>query len=180
MFIARYSLKTWDRVHKYLYILCTFNNSKIQIKNMRKEIINAVIEHQKQLIENVKFAIDTMETTTDLDEQDTIDMDDLSRQSDLQEDKMKMQEKLTMEQNELRYVRNFLVIDAMEEFDKGAVVETDKAYFLIGFAFSPIQHKDKKIFGISANAPAFQSNIGKKQGDTLQLGEVTHKIQHIY
>ncbi|MDO5509500.1 MAG: hypothetical protein Q4F57_02275 [Weeksellaceae bacterium] len=147
---------------------------------MRKEILDAVIAHQTKLIENIKFAIDTMDTTTDLDEQDTIDMDDLSRQSDLQEDKMKMQEKLTFEQSELRYVRNFLTIDSMEEFDKGAVVETDKAIFLVGFAFTPIAHGKKKIFGISANAPVFKNNLGKKQGDSLQLGEVSHTIEAIY
>ena len=146
---------------------------------MRNEILDAIIKSQEDLVTNLKKSLETYETSTDLDEQDTIDLDDQSHQADLQDLKIEMQQKLQMEQNDLKKIKN-LKVREVESVEEGAVVETDMAYFFIGFAFTPIESKGKKVLGVSLEAPAYQANEGKKIGEMLILGDNKQKITNIY
>jgi len=146
---------------------------------MRTEIIDTIITHQKELIENLKKSLSTYETTTDLDEESTIDLDDKSHQADIQDIKMKINDKLKMEQDDLQHI-NILKFRASDELQEGAIVETEEVFYFIGFTFAPIASKAKNILGVSLDAPVFQENEGKKKGDDLILGNTKQKILNIY
>ena len=146
---------------------------------MRNEILDTIIEAQMQLVANLKKSLETYESTTDLDEQSTIDLDDQSHQADLHDIKIEMTQKLQMEEDDLKQIRTLRHREA-DEVQEGAVVETDMAYFFFGFAFAPVEFKGKKVLGVSLEAPAFAQNEGKKKGDTMQLGDKKEKITAIY
>ena len=146
---------------------------------MRNEILNEIIKNQEELINNLIKSLATYETTTDLDEQSTIDLDDQSHQADLQDMKIEMNQKLTMEKNDLQLIKSLKMREA-DEVKEGAVVETDMGWFFIGFTFAPIDHNGKKILGVSLDAPAFAANEGKKKGDEMILGDNKQKIKAIY
>ena len=146
---------------------------------MRTEILDQIIESQKELVDNLKKSLDTYNTTTDLDEETTIDLDDQSHQADIQDMKIEMNQKLQMEEEDLRQIKSLKLREA-KQVQEGAVVETDKAYFFIGFAFAPIDYNDRKILGVSLEAPAYKANEGKKKGDEFILGENKQKIVAIY
>lgn len=146
---------------------------------MRNEILDAIIESQAQLVANLKKALATYESTTDLDEETTIDLDDQSHQADLHDIKIEMTQKLRMEEDDLRKIK-ILKPRESDTIQEGAVVETDIAFFFFGFAFTPIEYNGKKILGVSLEAPAFAANEGKKKGDKLVLGDKEQAIQAVY
>lgn len=146
---------------------------------MREEILNAIISGQEELVENLHKSIATYESTTDLDEHDTIDLDDQSHQVDIQDMEQEIRHKLKMEINDLKHIKS-LRCKETNQVKEGAVIETEKAIFFVGFAFAPLDFKDKKILGISLAAPAFHANEGKKEGEQLILGNTQQKILSIY
>ncbi|MXV38427.1 hypothetical protein GO491_07005 [Flavobacteriaceae bacterium Ap0902] len=146
---------------------------------MRKEILDIIEDRQKQLVHNLKNALATYDSSTDLDEESTIDLDDLSHQADTQDLKNEMFQKLNMEEDDLKQIRTLRLREA-EVVKEGAVIETKDAFYFVGFTFSPISHEDKKIFGLSLNAPAYQANKDKKKGDSLVLGNTETQIINIY
>lgn len=146
---------------------------------MRQEILDIIVQNQQQLVNNLHKALDTYETTTDLDEESTIDLDDQSHQANVQELKMEMNQKLQMEQNDLKHIKSLRLRDA-SEIKEGAVIETDEAVYFIGFTFAPIKTDNKTIFGVSLEAPVFINNEGKKKNDKLMLGDKEQKILNIY
>lgn len=146
---------------------------------MRKEILDIIVQNQQQLVNNLHKALDTYETTTDLDEESTIDLDDQSHQANVQELKMEMNQKLKMEENDLKHIKSLRLRDA-SEVQEGAVIETKEAVYFIGFTFAPIKTENKTIYGVSLEAPVFKNNEGKKKDDKLVLGDKEQKILNIY
>lgn len=146
---------------------------------MRKEILNIIIKHQEELVENLKKSLETYETSTDLDEESKIDLDDKSHQADVQEIKIRVQEKLKMELNDLDEIKSLENQNATD-IQRGAVVQTDECIYFIGFTFAPILTNEFQIYGVSLEAPAFKNNMGKKKGDEMILGNEFQKIIDIY
>lgn len=146
---------------------------------MRKKIVNIIIKHQEELVENLRKSLETYETTTDLDEESSIDLDDKSHQADVQEMKNRIEEKLVVEQKDLSDIKS-LADRESSEIREGAVVQTDECFYFIGFAFAPIHLSEMQIYGVERDAPAFVSNKGKKKGDEMILGNEKQKILNIY
>ncbi|MDO5654815.1 MAG: hypothetical protein Q4G27_01600 [Flavobacteriaceae bacterium] len=146
---------------------------------MRKEILDIIVASQTDLVNNLKKSLATYESATDLDEESTIDLDDQSHQADLQDLKMEMNQKLRMEENDLVHIKSLRTREA-DQIQEGALVETENAFYFVGFAFAPIEYEGKKILGVSLHAPAFAANEGKTKGDEMVLGENKQKIKNIY
>lgn len=146
---------------------------------MRKEILDIIIEEQKELIQNLKETLLTYNSSTDLDEGSTIDLDDQSHQADIQQLKIEINQKLQMEHNDLKKIQSLRLRES-SEVKEGAVIETENHIYFVGFAFSPIHYKGKKIFGISTQAPAYLANQGKTKGDILKLGNTESTILNIF
>lgn len=146
---------------------------------MREKVLDKIIASQKELVANLRKSLETYESTTDLDEHDTIDLDDQSHQADIQDMEMEIAQKLKMELNDLKHIQS-LSNRTADSFKEGAVVETEQAIFFVGFAFAPVDFDTRKILGISMEAPAFHVNEGKKKGDFLVLGSKKQKIQGVF
>lgn len=146
---------------------------------MRKELFNAIIESQQKLIDSLEASLETMATSTDLDEEMTQDLDSYSQQSNIQLMEINIRKKLEMEKTDMKNIKILKNIES-DEVIQGSIVATDKDYYFFGYAFSPIKYQGKNIFGVSPEAPAFEKNAGKKEGDILELGQIKLEIKAIY
>lgn len=145
----------------------------------REELLDKVMEEQLKVIENLKKSVDRYKKASDIDEDDTIDSDDFARQTEAKDMQLRFEKILNQEEQYLKFIkseRETLYI----EVEKGAIVETDKAYFFVGVSLSPFQFNGKDVFCISTEAPIFQSLKNKKNGDKVKLGINEHKIIEIY
>lgn len=146
---------------------------------MRKEILDIIIAEQKELINNLKEALATYNSSTNSEDEIISELGDQAHQSDIQSLKIEVIQKLNFEEANLKKLQS-LRLREPNELREGAVIETKDNIYFVGLAFPPIKHNDKKILGFSTMAPAYQNNQGKKKGDTLVLGNIEAKIENIY
>jgi len=66
-----------------------------------------------------------------------------------------------------------------DTFSKGAMIEVDDYYFIVGAAVHTLEHNKKKVVSISLEAPVFELNEGKKTGEMMKMGNKTTKILSI-
>ena len=146
---------------------------------MREEIFNAIIASQKKLIENLEKSLELFNTTSDLDEESTIDLDDKSHQVSAQDRYNQTQRKLNIEKDDLFNIEAFADKEC-SEIEGGAIVETEEDYFFFGYAFQPVEFNNKKILGVATNAEAYEINLNKKTGDELELLNKKLKIKNVF
>ncbi len=146
---------------------------------MRNEILTAIIEQQQKVVDDVKKNIEILSTTSDLDEENTIDLDDLSHQAEAKDKEIDLAYKLDEEEDALTKLQTVIGKNS-ETVEPGAVVELDDQYLYVGVPFEPFNFKGKKIIGFSKQAPVFEQNKDKKKGDTFILGNDQKEIVNIY
>ncbi|MBV7441480.1 hypothetical protein KRX57_08595 [Weeksellaceae bacterium TAE3-ERU29] len=146
---------------------------------MREKIFNAIIASQENLIKNLEKSLELFNSTSDLDEESTIDLDDKSHQVNAQDRYNQTLKKLNMEKDDLVNIHAFANNDC-SEIKEGAIVETEEDYFFFGYAFQPIAFNDKKILGVAPNAQAYQVNLNKKVGDKLELVNKELEIKKVF
>jgi len=73
-------------------------------------------------------------------------------------------------------------IDADQIHDqvrRGSVVVTEQWVFLIALALPELTYQDKKVIGVSLEAPLAQKLMYKKAKDTLQMGTQNYTILYL-
>lgn len=144
----------------------------------RAEIINKIIEEQNKIIDNLQNSADEYRNGADLDETDTSDPDDLSRQTESKDMQLRVENLLAKEKNDL----DFLLSEKGEshtEAELGALIETDENYFFMSVAIPAFTFKGKEVYCVSPEAPLFAELKDKKVGDTFKLGDKTQTIKKI-
>lgn len=144
----------------------------------KSEVIKSIIEEQNTIIEDLKKAIKVYQNASDLDEQDTVDPEDLSHQTEYKDMQLRLEVKLQ---------RKKVVVDKLSQFinkeisvvSEGSLVETDKMYIYVGAVAYPVTVNKKKAIGVSLNAPIVTTLKDKKVGDTINIGGVLNTIVEI-
>lgn len=144
----------------------------------KEEIITALAQAQSNVLNDLQKAINVYESASDIDEDDTIDPEDFSHQTEAKDMQLRLEEKLKREENTLA-ILNKLKNKQVQSVETGALVETDKYYFYIGVATHPLEINNKKVVGISQNAPIMTALKGKKIGEQVSVGNVNHIILNI-
>ena len=144
----------------------------------KQEIINRIIEEQKEIIKDLEKVIDLYKTTSDIDEDNTLDPEDFSHQAEAQEMKLRHEQRLIGEKQKLNFLESALQIDA-DSAKSGALIETDPYYIFIGLSSHPIKMEAKEILSISEKAPVAQELLGKQVGDSFTIGDRTLEIKDI-
>ena len=138
------------------------------------EIAAALQEH----IRHIEASVTRYKLASDIDDDDTMDPEDLSRQAEASDMQLRF-EQLLLQAKE----QEFFIMDHDDEnhdsIVPGALIETDSHYIYIGISVPSFQLEDKTVLTISEKAPAYLSMRGKKPGDTLELGEHYYKIVSI-
>ena len=147
---------------------------------MKSKIFDSIAKQLEQHINQYEESVETFDSNADIDENETIDMDEYSQQDEATDMKHRLEQPLEALQKALLKVRMFAKNEQSDSADNGSIVETSKAYFILGISLPPLVAEGKKILGVSAAAPFYQNIEGKKKGELLTLGEEEQEILNVY
>ena len=136
----------------------------------KKELKESLHKAQEQMIKDLKMEIDSIHEGMDLDEEDTMDPEDFSHQTEAGTMVMTLRERLRVAEDQLKVI-DTLPEEKMEEVGPGTVVETKNRRLYISISSRPFVHQGKEIIPISTKAPICSHIMGKKRGDKISFGK---------
>lgn len=147
----------------------------VMIKN---EVLSAIIKEQQIILDDIKKTINVYETTADIDEDNTLDPEDYSHQTEAKEMQLRFQEKLKEEQAILDFLETHKnrVIHTVES---GALIETEAHYIFIGVSVRSTNVNNKDALSVSEKAPIVNSLKGKEVGEKIVIGDKEYTILSI-
>lgn len=147
----------------------------VMIKN---EVLSAIIKEQQIILDDIKKTINVYETTADIDEDNTLDPEDYSHQTEAKEMQLRFQEKLKEEQAILDFLETHKnrVIHTVES---GALIETEAHYIFIGVSVRSTAVNNKDALSVSEKAPIVNSLKGKEVGEKIVIGDKEYTILSI-
>lgn len=141
----------------------------------RKELIDKIAEEQQKIVDNLKVSVDRYKNASDIDEDNTLDPDDFSRQTEAKEMQLHFEKLWT----DAQAVHAFILSEKEQEhpdIEVGSMIETDKAYMFVGASLPVFHLNEKSVLCFSDDAPIFTQLKNKSVGDTLMVGSQEHKI----
>jgi hypothetical protein len=146
---------------------------------MNKESLQQkLIELQRLAVEELKEKVEATRSVVDIDDNDTIDPEDLSHQTESAELKHLFDQQLIKAEGELESLKR-IDFSKKEIAIPGAVVSTESFHFLLGFAAIPFEFEGKRIVGVSVDSPIYPEIRGKKAGDTFTYSNTSYTIKEI-
>lgn len=140
----------------------------------RDNALNLFIKKQKEVIENIEKSILIYKTDADLDEEDTIDPEDFSHQSESKDMQLRFEQHLKEEMHKLKILEAELKKENAIKF-----IESKNYLILLGLAV-PMFKYNKSNIGISESAPIYNSLGNLSKGDDLKLGNTVEKIEDVF
>ena len=139
------------------------------------KIISAIIEEQQKVINSLKSSAERYKSEADLDEDQTQDPEDYSRQNEAKDMQLRYEKLLLTAQ------KNWSILEKAKsenytEIEIGTLIETDKNYIFVGISLPVFKYEGKDVISVSEEAPVFQTLKSKTLGDTLELGNNNFKI----
>ena len=147
-------------------------------KHVRKDIIDHLIQLRKEEIQTLESTHQMYTDSLDLDEDSSVEVDDLVQQSRSTEDAMAIELRIQEAQQELEVFIN-LEPELVPGITEGNVVITDKLNMVIGLAFQQFEIDGEKFVGMSTKAPLYQSLEGKLEGDKVEFNGTEYIIEEI-
>lgn len=145
----------------------------------RKEVIDALIEHQEHVVKDFQTLVDQYKAAVDVDDEDTKDVEDLSRQ-DVTSDMMhSMEVQLVQATNDLNFLKN-MDNRATEMVTVGSIVVTENYKFFVAIANHSFKVGNDEFIGLAADAPIYTFMRGKKVGDRFSFNKKDYLIKAIY
>lgn len=146
---------------------------------MKKQNILSKIEaEQQKVIDNLRNSVHSYRTESDLDEDNTVDPEDYSRQSEAKDMQLRLEKLLSIAEQNLTSVAAAKE-KTFDSAESGALVITDGQYFYIGISLPPFKDGGKEIYSFSEDAPVFKAIKDKKPGETFEFGGKTLTITEI-
>lgn len=139
------------------------------------KIISAIIEEQQKVINNLKSSVERYKSEADLDEDQTQDPEDYSRQSEAKDMQLRYAKLLLTAQKNWNILEN-AKSENHTEIEVGTLIVTDKNYIFVGISLPVLKYDGKDVISISEEAPVFKSLKSKNIGETLELGNNSFKI----
>mgnify|MGYP000550079138 FL=1 len=141
----------------------------------KAKIISAIIEEQQKVINSLKSSAERYKSEADLDEDQTQDPEDYSRQNEAKDMQLRYEKLLLTAQ------KNWNILEKAKsenytEIEIGTLIETDKNYIFVGISLPVFKYEGKDVISVSEEAPVFQTLKSKTLGDTLELGNNNFKI----
>ena len=139
------------------------------------KIISEIIEEQQKVINSLKSSAERYKSEADLDEDQTQDPEDYSRQNEAKDMQLRYEKLLLTAQ------KNWNILEKAKsenytEIEIGTLIETDKNYIFVGISLPVFKYEGKDVISVSEEAPVFQTLKSKTLGDTLELGNNNFKI----
>ena len=145
----------------------------------KEEVLQLITRQVENNINEINNSLEDYKAASNIDEGDTVDPEDYSQQAEKREMQYQMQIRLDNAKAGLIRLNEFsgrsFSVAAI-----GALVETDKNWFLLGISVPSLHVGNKELLGISPESPAFSIITGKSKGDSFELGKNTYTILGIY
>lgn len=145
---------------------------------MKKAIYLKLIKKQEKIVSEIEETIQMRTKEADMEENETIDMEDYSHQDENHSLVLALKEQLAAAQTELDDLREY-ENSSNDQLERGALVETEDAYFVVGPSVRRIQYEDKDVISISDQSTVYKNNEGAKKGDELKTNNASFKILSI-
>jgi hypothetical protein len=144
----------------------------------KEKLVEVLVQHQKLKINELKDRLNMAAEAADIDESDTLDPEDYSRQNEANDIKLIFENQLRTAEQDLKHL---LLIDTSSKnaVVPGALVFTDNFNFFVGISFPTILFEKINIIGISTETPIYIEIQGKKNGDKFTISEKTYSILSI-
>ena len=145
----------------------------------KEEVLQIITRQVESNINEISNSLEDYKDASNIDEGDTVDPEDYSQQAEKREMQYQMQIRLDNAKAGLIRLKEF----SSKQFStasSGALLETDKNWFLLGISIPSLHLGNKELLGISPESPAFSIINGKSAGDSFELGKNTYTILRIY
>lgn len=146
----------------------------------RSELYQVMLQHHEEAVAEYQRFLDRLKSDSDIDENETQDMEDYSHQSEANDMEIRTKVQMSKAIQDLDAFKALKGIVSNGEVMDGSFVLTKDRIFFIGVPSSSIEHDSYKMIGVSSESPAYESIVGKKIGDKVQLGRLKCKIEEIY
>lgn len=147
-------------------------------KNITKKmVLETCLEKQEELVESFEGRVNMMKS-------DTYDQDHSASQSeDRTAGKVDLlntyKTELVFARREMAYLKSLDASAENSKVEPGALVLTDRMNFFIGVSSEKIKVAGEEVYGISTNAPIYQSMQGLEEGATFKFNDTEYKIEDI-
>lgn len=144
----------------------------------KKQIIETLIASEENFIEKLSVTLEGYKKASDLDEEATMDRQEMSQANEAKDMQLRMQVQYDKAISDLEELKN----DSQTETDTvtaGSLIETEKSFYYVGVSVHSIEVDGKTLYGISSDSPAFTEVFGKSKGDSISLGDNKHKIMEL-
>lgn len=170
------NLKARRRFLKRFYLpkFVRHQNSKMD----KLTLLTKIKEEQEKVISNLKNSVESYKSESDLDEDNTVDPEDYSRQSEAKDMQLRLEKMLQTAQNNLSLIEDNTE-KSFEAAETGALIETEDRFFFVGISLPVFKLEGKEIITFSEDAPVFKNIKGKKGGDTFEFAGKDLKILEI-
>ena len=142
--------------------------------NIKREIEKI----QQGVIDDLITSRNRMKTAADIDENETKDPEDLSRQNELGTMATRLKFMLQKAKDDLKFLQS-IPLDTGSSVAEGSLVITDGYVFYVGIAVHPFDIEGKHVVSISTDAPIYVVMRDKKTGDSFDLAGKTYQIQAV-
>ena len=141
----------------------------------KEKLQQKLFEIQHKSIEELKEKISASHSSADIDEDQTIDPEDLSHQSELLDLEKAFIQQLNKAENDLIILSK---IDFTEKncAEPGALISTENFHFFLGHAVIPFDFEGKHIVGVSIDSPIYPEMKGKRIGESFSYSQKKYTI----
>lgn len=148
------------------------------MKMNKGNLIQEMIRRQKALVQEIEEKLQTIHTMVDIDEDDVIDPEDRSHQSESAELENITAEHLLKAKVDL-FVLEKINDHVCEKIEPGAFVRTNRGSFFIGFSTAPFVYENEKIIAISVVSPIYDTMKNLRAGDRFTFNNEAYTIFEI-
>jgi len=133
---------------------------------------------QQGVIDDLIISRNQLKVAADIDENETKDPEDLSRQNELGLMATRLKFMLQKAKDDLEYLMN-IPLETGDSVTEGSLVITDGYVFYVGIAVHPFDIEGKHVVSISTDAPIYVVMRDKKAGDSFNLAGKTYQVEGV-
>lgn len=142
------------------------------------ELKKVMLNMYETIIHDLKEELKVKDSLANLDEDNTLDPEDFSNQTESREMKLLLQKQLEKTKFDYEKVKN-MDFSEKSEAGIGALVTTDMFNFILGVATTPFLFGNLQVVGVSTEAPIYRNLHGKKIGDSFQFSGNQYNINNV-
>jgi hypothetical protein len=130
---------------------------------------------QQGVIDDLIISRERMKTAADIDENETTDPEDLSRQNELGTMATRLKFMLQKANDDLEFLQK-IPLQTGDSVTEGSLVITDGYVFYVGIAVHPFDIEGRHVVSISTDAPIYAVMRDKMAGESFDLAGKTYQI----